>query len=127
MVRLYLYLLLCVCMAGWITILKPTSKIQGQIKIVAKEEKRSIVSYINIFLPNPQLLHCRMITFCEAQARSLKGPTSWLFSRPALNHRHGLDSTTNRRDTNVADSAKSTACGEGTPRAAEAEDGGGHA
>jgi hypothetical protein len=67
---------------GWITILKTKGHgraVHGQVKIVARGAKDTAVSYVNVWLQNPHLLHCRMICHCEAQARSTKG--DWVFKR----------------------------------------------
>ena len=50
--------------AGWITVLKSASRV-GQIKVVCRGPNDCAVSYINVLLTSPQLLHCRMITYCE--------------------------------------------------------------
>ncbi|TFJ87401.1 hypothetical protein NSK_001733 [Nannochloropsis salina CCMP1776] len=84
---------------GWITVL-PTQTCPGQIKIVStlppawnKRGRTRKAAYILLSLDAPQLLHSRMITFCEAHARSYHTDgDSWVFMREGLvggNQNHG--------------------------------------
>jgi hypothetical protein len=63
-------------LTGWITIFKTKSR-EGQIKIVARGPADCAVSYVTVWLANPQLLHCRMISYCEAQVRGGQGHNPW--------------------------------------------------
>ena len=65
----------------------------GQVKIVAKGpgDGEGVVSYVSIWLDEPQLLHSRMITFCKSlPLSSTHPPTHSFFPFPSLISIHSL-------------------------------------